>query len=73
VIRIDGNLLHVLLGTIIVSITELISIALLIKERSGDRLFVIYSTHYIDKEILCKRNNALFDVLCGLTQFSNYT
>jgi hypothetical protein len=25
--------------------------------KSGKRLFVIYSTHYVDKEILYQRNN----------------
>jgi hypothetical protein len=54
---INGYLTHEYLDSDIVSVLEqLISTASLIRGKSGENLFVIYSTHYIDKEI-CQRNN----------------
>jgi hypothetical protein len=57
----NGNLPQAYLVSDIVSVPEkLISNASLIKGKSEESLFIIYSTHYIDKEILCKRNNYVY-------------
>jgi hypothetical protein len=50
VIVINGDLPHAYLGSDVISIPEqLISIALLIKGKSEESLFIIYSIHYTDK------------------------
>jgi enoyl-[acyl-carrier-protein] reductase (NADH) len=51
---INGDLCHAYLGNNIVSIPEhLINIASSIKENSGHIRFIVHSTNYVDKAVLC--------------------
>jgi hypothetical protein len=54
----NGALPNAYLCSNIISIPEkLLNTASLIKWKSGYSLFVVHSTHYINKGITCQRNN----------------